>query len=772
MTRNPDQRAAAKKDPKNAAAPNWEYVVQSILAAFLVATLIYLLEKTIIQMISIGYHRKQFNAKIKDSKHNIYLLSLLYDASRALFPAYCPEFTEEDYLINDSLNISAIKPAIGNRQSGSATPLRLLQDVGRFGDKLTSAFGNIASEISGKQVFNPDSAHSIVVEALEKNKSSEALAKRLWMSFVVEGKDALYKEDVMEVLGNDRHAEAEECFASLDRDGNGDVSLDEMIMTVCEFGRERHSIANSLHDVDQAINVLDGMLCTIVFVMSLFVFGKYHEKRHLRYLCLLYSVAFLNKSFTTTLATTGTALLSLSFVFATTAQEVLGSCIFLFVKHPFDVLDRVDIGDEQLIVEHISLLFTVFKRVRDHKTTQVPNIVLNTVWIQNVSRSKAMREQLFMYIAFDTSLEDIQLLKSEMQAFVLDKENSRDFQPDVDLEITGIAEMNKLELRVEIRHKVSLVPFYIDPSPKLNSFPQSNWANETIRAARRSKFMCALVLAIRKVPINPPGGADAPLGSSDKPTYSVSVSDTEAAAARAAYAKKQDGKRLVPKKDPAPAITDFSSTTEVLDPQDSATPPPLRYRAPSVAETNAMTMLNSRHPAADTAANPSDFDLESHLPDRDSTDLGRSTSIEEVRGLLRRQSTRGKRRAPGSAPAPYDGPSPISENPPRVEVEYQPYVPPGLPAYNVSSPQSPPPRTNQSLPPVPSNDNVPPRTSSREVGAESPVANPYTLLTPRGQQQGVPLARRPVPGGNSFVGTAVDGRVVREEDHPALRGGG
>lgn len=65
-----------------------------------------------------------------------------------------------------------------------------------------------------------------------------------------------------------------------------------------------------------------------------------------------------------------------------------------------------------------------------------------------------MREQLFMYIAFDTSLEDIQLLKNEMQAFVLDKENCRDFQPDVDLEITGIAEMNKLELRVEIRHKV------------------------------------------------------------------------------------------------------------------------------------------------------------------------------------------------------------------------------------------------------------------------------------------------------------------------------
>ena len=165
-------------------------------------------------------------------------------------------------------------------------------------------------------------------------------------------------------------------------------------------------------------------------------------------------MAFLNSSFTTTLATAGTALLSLSFVFATTCQEVLGSCIFLFVKHPYDVLDRVDIGDEQLVVKHISLLFTVFKHVNNHKLTQVPNIVLNTQWINNVSRSDAMREQLQLYVDFGTTLEDIQLLKNEMQAFVNTKDNSRDFQPDIDIEITGLAEMNKMELKVEIRHKV------------------------------------------------------------------------------------------------------------------------------------------------------------------------------------------------------------------------------------------------------------------------------------------------------------------------------
>lgn len=273
MTKNPDQRNA-----KPAPRPHWQVVVNQILAALLVASLIFLAEKLLVQLISIGYHRKQFDLKIKDSKRNVYLLSLLYDASRALFPAYCNEFVEEDYLITDAIDLSIKKSASGHARSGSTTPMRLLQNAGRVGDNITAAFGNIAHEVTGKQVFNPTAAHSIVVEALEKNKSSEALARRIWLSFVVEGKDTLYQDDIVEVLGSDQRAEAEECFASLDRDGNGDISLDEMILTVCEIGRERKSIASSLHDVDQAIIVLDNLLCTIVFVICIFVFGKFSIK--------------------------------------------------------------------------------------------------------------------------------------------------------------------------------------------------------------------------------------------------------------------------------------------------------------------------------------------------------------------------------------------------------------------------------------------------------------------------------------------------------------
>lgn len=253
-----------------------------------------------------------------------------------------------------------------------------------------------------------------------------------------------------------------------------------------------------------------------------------------------------------------------------------------------------------------------------------------------------MREELLIYVHFDTTLEEIQLLKNEMRNFVRAKENCRDFQSDVEIEVTGIAEMNKMELQVEIKHK-------------------SNWANETVRSARRSKFMCALVLALRKIPIYAPGGGDAVLGSNDRPTYSVTVSDAEAAKARAAYAATKEGKRLVQTKKPAPTEKNpFASSTAVddlSDPDGPATPPPLRYRLPPITEQAALSELNSRDPAKDTEL---DSRVSEHgspttrtpASEEDGSTFDRKASLEEVRGLLRRQSTRGKRR-PSASGAPY-----------------------------------------------------------------------------------------------------------------------
>jgi small-conductance mechanosensitive channel len=619
MTRNPIRRnlpAPEGVTDWNPTKPDeWENIVQQVLGAFVVASLIFLAEKLIIQLISINYHRKQFTARIKASKHNIFLLSLLYDASRQMFPAYCNEFAEEDATIADQLNLNLGNGKKSHARSGSQTPMRMLQrNVGRVGDKISAAVGNVASEITGKEVFNSNSAHSIVIQALEKRRTSEALARRIWMSFVVEDRDALVQDDFLEVLGSAKRQQAEEAFVAIDNDANGDISLDEMVMAVVEFSRERKSIASSMHDVDQAITVLDRLLCTVVLVAIVFVF-----------------IAFLNQSFVTTLATAGTALLSLSFVFAATTQELLGSCIFLFVKHPYDNGDRVDIGVDQFTVEHISLLFTVFRRANGHKVgglVQIPNISLNTLFIENLSRSHAMMEEYSVFVSFDTTFEDIQILRDELNKFVMDKDNSRDFQPDMNIEILGTTDMGKLEIQVQIKHK-------------------GNWANETLRAARRSKFMCALVAALKAVPIYGPGGGLDAAGSAANPGYSVTITDSDAKEAAKLAAKEREQARLFP-----PVKDDDAASSKTASDNRGA--------GLTSQEARIIGDLNSRSPAADFARDrafstgrESDDGVGANLTQIRSRD---THSIDEVRGVLRRGSSRGKRRADNTHAA-WAGPS-------------------------------------------------------------------------------------------------------------------
>ena len=166
-----------------------------------------------------------------------------------------------------------------------------------------------------------------------------------------------------------------------------------------------------------------------------------------------------------------------------------------------------------------------------------------------------MLETVEVAVSFDTSFEDIELLRQEMEKFVRSPENSRDFQHNITIDVGGVGNLDKLVLYVAIRHK-------------------SNWHNDAVRASRRSKFMCALTLALKKVPIYAPGGGNETLGGPTNPTYSVAVTDEVAAKSRDDASKAKNNKRMVPaeekkeeeaQEDELQAIKDFSSRPPVPD---------------------------------------------------------------------------------------------------------------------------------------------------------------------------------------------------------------
>lgn len=226
----------------------WQDRLRKVLVSCLISSIIILVERLIIQIISVDYHRRQFADRIKENKRNVRFLAQMYEVSRNLFPVYT-EFVEEDYLIHQGL-VGRV-PGLGGKRSGTVTPMRqFFGNINMIQGKVTGAFGNIAQEVTGnKNLLNPNSAYAVVLEALSRKKSAEALGRRIWMSFVSEGETALTKEDMLEVMTQEHIQEAEECFYSLDKDMNGDVSLDEMVMHVMQLQKERRDIAKSMTDV-------------------------------------------------------------------------------------------------------------------------------------------------------------------------------------------------------------------------------------------------------------------------------------------------------------------------------------------------------------------------------------------------------------------------------------------------------------------------------------------------------------------------------------------
>ncbi len=135
--------------------------------------------------------------------------------------------------------------------------------------------------------------------------------------------------------------------------------------------------------------------------------------------------------------------LGLSWLIGTTAQETLGAIIFLFIKHPYDVGDRVDVGDDQYIVKEMRLLTTVFKTTNG-KNVMISHSQLATKPIVNLRRSGAIEETFKFEVAYSTTFAQIEALRTKMVHWI--EGEKRDFLPGLDINVVDFQEQGSLLL--------------------------------------------------------------------------------------------------------------------------------------------------------------------------------------------------------------------------------------------------------------------------------------------------------------------------------------
>lgn len=438
---------------------DWERTVNKIIISVFVWTILNFIEKIIIQLIAMNFHLRTYSDRIEINKFQIGSLTKLYAFSRAKIAMKDEEFEEK----NQGNGSGAKTPFAyaGKAQKAARGALNRVGDVA----------GAVAADFTGRKANKSNHPYQVILTLLRTTPGSQVLARRLYRTFVREGYDVVLADDLKEAFDNEDEADA--AFLMFDKDMNGDISMEELESVCVEIGRERKSITASLKDLDSVVSKLDHVLAFIVFVISLIVF-----------------LSLISTSAAGVLTSAGSSILALSWLFSATAQEFLQSIVFVFVKHPFDVGDRVTIygntGDmgrgDDYFVKQISLLYTEFKKMQGH-IVQAPNSYLNTLFILNQRRSGALSEAVPVTIKYGTTLEQIEALRQRLVEFV--RSENREFQNIVLTELREVSENFSVTLNV--------VFFY-----------KSNWQNEGLRLQRRNKFICMLMVALQEIGIEGP----------------------------------------------------------------------------------------------------------------------------------------------------------------------------------------------------------------------------------------------------------------------------
>lgn len=191
---------------------------------------------------------------------------------------------------------------------------KAVKGVRKTARTISSIIGVVASEIAGEKILQPNSPSQMVANALTSSKKTKHLARRIYYSFTPSYRKSMVLDDIRKVFNS--LEQAEKAFALFDRDTNGDATLEEVEMSCLDIKAERAALTSSMTDIDSAVGRLDSIIMSLYYVVAVIII-----------------IGLLDASFNTMIASAGTLILGLSWLIGTTAQEILASIIFLFVKH-------------------------------------------------------------------------------------------------------------------------------------------------------------------------------------------------------------------------------------------------------------------------------------------------------------------------------------------------------------------------------------------------------------------------------------------------------
>lgn len=121
-------------------------------------------------------------------------------------------------------------------------------------------------------------------------------------------------------------------------------------------------------------------------------------------------------------------LVSLSFIFGNSIRVLYENVIFIFVVHPFDVNDWIEVAGQMYLVQRIGMHTTTLSRI-DGRKSFIRTADLNTDVLLNLTRSSNTWEVFDLYVDMDTPTWVFLRLSERLnELFELDKESYKQFR--------------------------------------------------------------------------------------------------------------------------------------------------------------------------------------------------------------------------------------------------------------------------------------------------------------------------------------------------------
>ncbi|KAK1392953.1 Mechanosensitive ion channel protein [Heracleum sosnowskyi] len=258
-------------------------------------------------------------------------------------------------------------------------------------------------------------------------------AKKIFGNVAKPGSKLIYLDDLMHFMRDDEALKTISHFEGAS--GWKGISRKELKNWMVNTFRERRALVLSLKDTKKAVNKLDQMLNIFVGLIIASIWILILKVASIHFFVLLSS-----------------QLLLVVFVFGNTCKTMFEGIIFLFVMHPFDIGDRCEVDEVQLVVEEMNILTTTFLRY-DNQKISYPNSVLATKPISNYYRSPDMGDAIDFCIHISTPVEKIALMKEKIARFI--EKNSDHWYPAPMIVVRDIEDMNKLKISLWFSHRIN-----------------------------------------------------------------------------------------------------------------------------------------------------------------------------------------------------------------------------------------------------------------------------------------------------------------------------